>query len=165
MPNIYEITGDIRKLWDLMEEGELDDDMIFDAMMNSQEELAIKLEGYCKWIKNMESDIEGLKKEEDRLYARRKSMENAITRAKQAMQMAMNEAGEKKMECGTFKVGLQRIQPSVQVDEQYIENIPSKYLVPQEPKINRKLMLEDLKNGEDLSGVAHLVEGESLRIR
>ena len=165
MPNIYEITGDIRKLWDLMEEGELDDDMIFDAMMNSQEELAIKLEGYCKWIKNMESDIEGLKKEEDRLYARRKSMENAITRAKQAMQMAMNEAGEKKMECGTFKVGLQRIQPSVQVDEQYIENIPSKYIVPQEPKINRKLMLEDLKNGEDLSGVAHLVEGESLRIR
>lgn len=165
MPNIYEITGDIRKLWDLMEEGELDDDMIFDAMMNSQEELAIKLEGYCKWIKNMESDIEGLKKEEDRLYARRKSLENAITRAKQAMQMAMNEAGEKKMECGTFKVGLQRIQPSVQVDEQYIENIPSKYLVPQEPKINRKLMLEDLKNGEDLSGVAHLVEGESLRIR
>lgn len=165
MPNIYEITGDIRKLWDLMEEGELDDDMIFDAMMNSQEELAIKLEGYCKWIKNMESDIEGLKKEEDRLYARRKSLENAITRAKQAMQMAMNEAGEKKMKCGTFKVGLQRNQPSVQVDEQYIENIPSKYLVPQEPKINRKLMLEDLKNGEDLSGVAHLVEGESLRIR
>ena len=97
MPNIYEITGDIRKLWDLMEEGELDDDMIFDAMMNSQEELAIKLEGYCKWIKNMESDIEGLKKEEDRLYARRKSLENAITRAKQAIQMAMNEAGEKKM--------------------------------------------------------------------
>lgn len=165
MPNIYEITGDIRKLWDLMEEGELDDDMIFDAMMNSQEELAIKLEGYCKWIKNMESDIEGLKKEEDRLYARRKSMENTITRAKQAMQMAMNEAGEKKMECGTFKVGLQRTQPSVQVDEQYIENIPSKYLVPQEPKINRKLMLEDLKNGEDLGTVAHLVEGESLRIR
>ena len=104
MANIYELTSDIRLLWNLMDEGSLEDETIIDAMMNSQEELSIKLEGYCKWIRNMEADIKAFKDEEARISARRKTMENTVKRAKEAMQMAMETAGEKKMPCGTFTV-------------------------------------------------------------
>ena len=165
MENIYELTQGIQLLWDLMEEGAIDDNTLIDAMMNSQEELSIKLEGYAKFIKNMESDIEGLKAEEKRLASRRKTLENTIDRAKAAIKFAMNTAGLKKSKGDLFTVSVQANPKSVVVDEQYIENIPQKYLIPQEPKIDKKLMKEDIENGVDLEGVAHLEQTESVRIR
>lgn len=164
MPNIYEITGDIRKLWDLMEEGELDDDMIFDAMMNSQEELAIKLEGYCKWIKNMESEAEAIKAEEKRLAARRKTLEHAIERAKSSMHYAMNEAGEKKIKGNLFTISVQNNPPSVVMDKD-IDDIPERYIKYLDPEINKAKIKEDIQKGIDVEGIAHLEQTESLRIR
>ena len=168
MASIYELSAEFMTLWQLMEDGTLEDEALEGAFDVAKEDLALKLEGYCKFIKNLESDIAGLKEEEKRLATRRKTMENTIERAKAAMQNAMRIAGEKKMPAGTFTVSLQQNPPRVVLDEQYIENIPEKYLIPQEPTINKKLILEDLKEGfaiPELEGVAHLETGESLRIR
>lgn len=168
MANIYELTNDFQTIWNLMEEGALDDEVLQDIFENTSEELALKLEGYCKFIKNLESDIAGLKEEEKRLNARRKTMENTVERAKAAMQMALSAAGEKKMPCGSFTVSIQDNPPKVVLDEQYLENIPEKYLIQQEPEINKKLMLEDLKENfetPELQGIAHLERTSSLRIR
>ena len=168
MASIYELSEEFLTLWTLMEDGTLDDEALADAFDVAVGDLSAKLEGYCKFIKNLESDIAGLKEEEKRLNTRRKTMETTIERAKAAMQNAMRIAGEKKMPAGTFTVSLQQNPPKVVLDEPYIENIPEKYLVPQEPTINKKLILEDLKEGfaiPELEGVAHLEAGESLRIR
>ena len=168
MASIYELSEEFLTLWILMEDGTLDDEALADAFDVAVGDLSAKLEGYCKFIKNLESDIAGLKEEEKRLNTRRKTMENTIERAKAAMQNAMRIAGEKKMPAGTFTVSLQQNPPKVVLDEPYIENIPEKYLIPQEPTINKKLILEDLKEGfviPELEGVAHLETGESLRIR
>lgn len=168
MASIYELTQEFETLWQLMEDGLLDDEALAGAFDVAKEDLAIKLEGYCKFIKNLESDIAGLKEEEKRLATRRKTMENTVDRAKTAMQNAMRTAGEKKIPAGSFTCSIQANPPRVVLDEQYIENIPEKYLVPQEPTINKKLMLEDLKenfNTPELVGIAHLETGESLRIR
>lgn len=165
MASIYELTEEFTKLWQLMEDDCLDDEALEGAFDVAAEDLALKLEGYCKFIKNLESDVAGLKEEEKRLAARRKTMENTIERSKLVMQRAMTVAGEKKIPAGSFTVSVQQNPPKVVLDEQYIENIPEKYLVAQEPTINRKAMLEDLKAGADLDGIAHLETGESLRIR
>ena len=165
MANIYELTNELSVLWDLMESGELDDDALIGAFDVAKEDLAIKLEGYCKFIKNLESDIQGLKAEEQRLCDRRKTMENTIDRCKNAMKFALNTAGERKIACGTFTVAVQDTTPSVVLDEPYIENIPEEYLVPQEPKIDKKKIKADIDAGKDLEGIAHLEKGTSLRIR
>lgn len=165
MANIYELTADIQLLWNLMEEGEIEDDTLIDAMQNSQEELSIKLENYCKFIKNMEADAKAFKEEEQRLYARRKTLENTIERAKSAMKYAMDVAGEKKIKGNLFTISLQNNPPKVVLDEQYIENIPEKYIKYAEPEVNRALIKEDLTNGVDLEGLAHLEQTEGLRIR
>ena len=168
MASIYQLTEAFETLWNLMEEGLLDDEALIGAFETSTEDLSIKLEGYCKFIKNLESDIAGLKAEEERLAARRKTMENTVKRSKAAMEMAMQKAGYKKLACGSFTCSMQLNNPSVVIDEQYVENIPEKYLIPQEPKIDKKLMLEDLKSGvvlPDLNSVAHLERTESIRIR
>lgn len=168
MANIYDLTQGFQRLYQLMDEGELDDDMLLGAFESETEALTDKLEGYCKFIKNLESDIAGLKAEETRLKTRRQTIENTVERAKKAMETAMRAAGEKKLPCGTFTVSIQSNPPKVVLDEQYIENIPEKYLVAQEPTINKKLMLEVLKENfetPELQGIAHLETGESLRIR
>ena len=165
MANIYELTNELSLLWDLMENGELEDEVLIGAFDCAKEDLADKLEGYCKFIKNLESDIQGLKAEEERLNARRKTMENTVTRCKEAMKFALNTAGEKKIACGTFTVSVQNNAPSVVLDESYIENIPEEYLVPQEPKIDKKKIKADIDAGKNLDGIAHLETGVSLRIR
>ncbi len=165
MANLYELTADIQLLWNLMDQGELDDDAILDAMMNSQEELGIKLEGYCKWIRNMEADVSALKEEEKRLAARRKTLEHTIERAKSSMHYAMNEAGEKKIKGNLFTISVQNNPPKVVMDETYIENIPERYIKYLDPEIDRAKIKEDIQNGIDVEGIAHLEQTESLRIR
>ena len=168
MANIYELTNEFTTLWTLMEEGNLDDEALAGAFEVAAEDLAEKLEGYCKFIKNLESDIAGLKAEEERLASRRKTMENTVKRAKDAMKVAMNTAGEKKIAAGTFTVSVQQNPPKVVMDEQYLENIPEKYLTHPEPEINKKLILEDLKDNfetPELQGIAHLERSDSIRIK
>ena len=168
MASIYEIGNEFATIWQLMEDGTLDDATLAEVFENAKDDLADKLEGYCKLIKNLESDIDGLKAEETRLKARRQTMENTVKRAKEAMKTAMLTAGEKKIAAGSFTVNVQLNPPKLVLDEQYLENIPEKYLIPQEPEINKKQMLEDLKADEslkELEGIAHIEREESLRIK
>lgn len=165
MASIYELTQEFETLWQLMEDGILDDEALEGAFDVATEDLAAKLEGYCKFIKNLESDIAGLKEEEKRLATRRKMMENTVDRAKEAMKKAMTIAGEKKIPAGSFTVSIQSNPPSCVIDCD-LAGIPSKYLIPQEPKVDKKAMLEDLKSEDNiLAGIAHVEQGESLRIR
>ena len=157
MASIYDLTGSFQTLWNLMEEGTLDDEILQEVFENTTEELSIKLEGYCKFIKNLESDIAGLKAEEERLAARRKTMENTIKRSKEAMQRAMNVAGEK-------KVSLQKSPASVVLDVTDTSEVPPRYMRYPEPEVDKTKIKEELSNGVELS-FAHLESKESLRIR
>ena len=165
MASIYELKAEFDTLWMILEDELADDEVIADAFQTATEDLADKLENCCKYIKNCETEIAGLKAEEERLNARRKAKENAVKRLKELMKMAMLAAGEKKIQCGTFTTSIQNNAPSVVVDEQYIENIPSEYLRVKEPEIDKKKLLEDLKSGKELEGIAHLEVTQSLRIR
>lgn len=165
MASIYELKNEFNTLWTILEDELVDDEALVGAWETATEDLSIKLENCCKYIKNEEAVIAGLKEEEERLNARRKAKENAIKRLKQLMQDAMTAAGEKKIQCGTFTTSIQNNAPSVVVDEQYIENIPAEYLRVKEPEIDKKKLLEDLKSGKDLEGLAHLEVKQSLRIR
>ena len=165
MANIYELTESIKLLWDLMDQGELDDDVLKDAMMNSQEDLKDKLEGYCKFIRQMESDVDGVSSEIKRLQDRKAVLKNTIERSKKVMQMAMETAGEKKVKGQIFTISIQANPESVVLDEQYIENIPSAYLKVKDPEVDRAKLKEDLKNGVNLEGIAHLEQNYGLRIR
>jgi len=169
MASLYELTGDYAKFAEIAQQGDLDDDMqamLDGALANLADDIEVKLEGYAKVIKNFESDIEGLKKEEDRLAGKRKILENRVKSMKTAMRDAMIATGKLKVKGDLFSFTVRNNAPSVVMDEQYIENIPKKYLVPQEPKIDRKLLAEDLKaDGAALEGIAHLESSQSILIK
>jgi len=168
MASLYDLTGDYARFSELMEMEELTPEqaeMLKDALDNMVVDIEDKLENYAKIIKNFESDIEGLKAEETRLASKRKTLENNIKNMKARMTDAMIATGKTKIKGSLFSFNMQKNTPSVVIDEAYIENIPSEYLIAQEPKIDKKKLSDDLKAGKDLDGVAHLEQTQTIRIR
>ena len=168
MASLYDLTGDYAKFAEYMEQVELEPEMqeaLEDALNNLGEDIEIKLENYAKIIKNFESDIAGLKAEEERLARKRKAMENSIKNMKQRMTEAMIRTGKVDIKGELFKFKVQANPPAVVMDVNYIEDVPEKYLIAQDPKIDKKKLAEDLKAGVELEGVAHLEASASVRIR
>lgn len=165
MASLYELTGAAYTLRELLAEGELSVEDIKDAIETNNEEIALKLEGCAKFIKNTEGDIAALKAEEERLKERRKSYENSIKNLKRVMSDALLATGDRKIKTQLFTFYIQANTPSVVLDEAYVENIPEKYLIHPEPTVDKKLLADDLKSGVDLEGIAHLEATESIRIK
>lgn len=168
MASLYDLTGEYAKFAEYMEQVELEPEMqeaLEDALNNLGEDIEIKLENYAKIIKNFESDIAGLKAEEERLAKKRKAMENSIKNMKQRMTEAMIRTGKVDIKGELFKFKVQANPPAVVMDVNYIEDVPEKYLIAQDPKIDKKKLAEDLKAGVELDGVAHLEASASVRIR
>lgn len=168
MASLYDLTGDYAKFAEYMEQVELEPEMqeaLEDALNNLDEDIEIKLENYAKIIKNFESDIAGLKAEEERLAKKRKAMENSIKHMKERMTIAMQQTGKLDIKGELFKFKVQANPPAVVMDVNYIEDVPEKYLIAQDPKIDKKKLAEDLKAGVELEGVAHLEASASVRIR
>lgn len=164
MANIYEITNQFSFLRTLEETGEVDDDAITGALDVAKEDLADKIEDYCKVMKNFEALISGLKEEEARLKAKRQVYENTIERMKAAIHWALIVADEKKLVCGNFTCSVQNNPVSCVIDAS-VTDIPRKYLIPQEPKIDKRLLIEDLKASGKQVPYAHLEQSSSVRIR
>ena len=168
MASLYELSGEFVKWSEYMEQTELEPDMaeaLKDALENMAADIDFKLENYAKIIKNFESDIEGLKAEEARLTAKRKAKENAIKAMKERMTIAMQQTGKLDIKTPLFSFKVQKNTPSVVMDVNYIEDVPEKYLIPQDPKIDKKLLKADIEAGADLDGIAHIERSESVRIR
>ena len=164
MANIYEFMSGFMALWELIGDETIEDSVIEECFENMTDDFKVKIENCCKYIKNLESDIEGLKAEEKRIKEKRQAMENSKERLKALMFKAQLASGEKKLVCGSFTTSIQANPPKVVLDESYIENIPEEFLTFPEPEVNKTKIKDALKAGAEL-GFAHLEVSEGLRIR
>ena len=165
MANLYEITQDYLQILSMMEDPELDPQTLADTMEAVEGELEIKAENYAKVMKNLEADVAGIKAEIERLSERKKTIENNIKNMKSALQMAMETTGKTKFKTELFSFGIRKNAPSVIMDEPYIENVPERFLKYSEPTINRTAIKEAIQSGENLEGLAHLEQTESIIIK
>lgn len=165
MANIYEIASDWFRVQEMMEDPEIDPQTLADTFEAIDGELEIKAENYAKVMKNLEGDIAAIKAEIDRLTSKKKTIENNIKNMKATLQNVMEVTGKTKFKTELFSFGIQKNAPSVVIDEQYIENIPERFLKYSDPAINKTAIKEAIQNGENLEGLAHLESKNSLRIR
>lgn len=165
MANIYEITGDWLKLYDMADDPDMDADVWFDTMEAIEGELEVKAENYARLIKQLEADAEGIKKEADRLAARQKTLKNKADWLKKNLEASMQATGKTKFETEHFKFGIQKNPASLKFDEEFaVSNLPLEYLKIVEPEVNKAALKEAIKNGQTFDHV-QLVQSESLRIR
>ena len=159
---LYELTENYRNLQDLLENPEIDQDLITNALDEVGEQLEEKAENIAKLIKTLEVEVNGYKTEEKRLADRRKTLENRITGLKSYIDAAMKATGKKKFKGQLFSFNIQKNPPSVNITDSTL--IPKEYFVEQEPVLDKKTVLAELKNGVIVPG-AELKQTESLRIR
>lgn len=156
---LYEMTVAANQLYDLLTSGEIDEQTFNDTLqaMGTEE----KLESYCKVIRQLEADAEMLKAEKERIENKKKTVDNSIGRMKKAVMEFMKASGTNKASAGTFTVSLSTSKATKIIDESLI---PKKYFIKQEPKIDKKAILEMLKSGAKVKG-CELQINEGVRIK
>lgn len=168
MSKLYEITGDILTLQEMLEE-DTTDEVLKDTLEAVQGEYEVKLESYCKVIKNLEADMDALKKESDRLTAKRKVLEHNIDRLKKAMFDSMKATNTPKVKGQLFTVAIQKnggVKPVIydSTDKYITANLPDELVIVTE-KPNMDAIREELEAGKFINGFSLGERGESLRIK
>ena len=165
---LYEITGELLELQNMIEEG-ADPDIVNDTIESVEFDLEQKAEGYVMVIRNLEAQAKAIKEEEKRLREKRLSAENGIERLKKRLFDSMNATGKKKLNAGVFTLSVQKNGGSLPViiDED-INNMPEELLKIEVKPDTKKIaeLLQDEEKSQLYSKFAHFGErGESLRIR
>jgi hypothetical protein len=132
-------------------------------------ELDTKIENIGCYIKNLEYEIDALKKEEDNLYKRRKAAENKIEGLKRYLNgflvsVMPNEDDRRKWKFKTPRVVL-GYRKSTTVEVSDIEALSDEFLnLKVETTPNKKAIKEALIKGEKVEG-AYLKENINLSVR
>lgn len=92
----------------------------------------------------------GLRSRLDDMKARLARLGERATRKRELVLEAMTEAGLKKLEQPDFTASARVGAPAVLVTSE--EDIPDPYWLAQPPKLDRQLLLADLKRGHDVQG-------------
>lgn len=154
MATLYEIDEEILNCVD-METGEIIDVERLGQLQLARED---KVEGIALWIKNLLSDADAIKSEEEKLAQRRKANENKAKNLKEYLSKFLN--GQK---FKTPKVSISyRKSESVEVTD--ISKLDDDYLKFAEPTVDKAKVKKALKAGTVLQGVS-LVENQNIQIR
>lgn len=159
MTSLYKLSGALRELQEMIEEGQ---EINLDNIEAIEGAIEDKLEGYGKLLRNLESDEQGLRNEEKRIADKRRALSNNISRIKKHVEETMIFTNKRKVKASLFTFNIQNNPPSVFISDSSM--LPSGYLVEQEPAVNKKEILQDLKLGLEVPG-AEIQQTESLRIR
>lgn len=161
MSNIYELSENYRQVFEAISNGE-DDQVYLDTLEAINDSIEDKADNYMRVIKNSEADIEALDKEIKRLHEKKKVLSNGVKRMKESLQEAMERTNKLAFKTTLFSYGIQNNAPSL--DKLDIDKIPKKYFVDQDPKLDKKSLLNDLKEGQEING-ATMKQTKSLRVR
>lgn len=160
---LYELSQAYLTVANMIDEETPDQD-ILNALMTIEGQIEVKAVNIANLIKSIEAEAEIIKAEEKRLSQRRKSRENVVINVKQYLKETMEQMGKDKIKTAVWTVSIQNNPPAVQITNE--DEIPGKFLtlIPERYEVNKKLISEALKAGEEVKG-AELSVGRSLRIR
>lgn len=105
---LYEIAGEFLQLQEMLEDEELDAQVVLDTLEGIEGELNDKIESLCKIIKNIDAQAAAFKAEENRLKAKRISLENKTDSIKQYMYGVMKSTSKTKCGGELFTAAIQK---------------------------------------------------------
>lgn len=161
---LFDLTGDWLRLYDMADDPDTDPQAFFDTMEGIEGEIEDKADGYACVIAKLNGEAKAIKEQEERLSKRRKAIEDNVKFMKDVLQDAMEITGKTKFKTTLFSFGIQNNPETVVLDTD-IYSIPDKFIKYAEPEVNKTAIRNAIKNGEDMSGIAHLVQTRGLRIR
>ena len=142
MATLYEIKQDILDCID-METGEIIDP---DKLAQLQLDKHDKLHNIGLLYLNMRADMEQYKAEKERFAAKEKACKRTMEWAKETLARELNGMKMKETE---FSVSYRTSDP-LEIEEG--ASIPTEYLIPQEPRIDREGLRKALRAGAVIEG-------------
>ena len=154
---LYDLTEQYKDLLELAQDG--GEGVDYTAMLEGLEgAIGDKLDGYCKIIRTLEAEAQALKEEAQRLSQRKASLENNVTRIKEALKGGMMRLGMDKHKSPLFTVSITKPRDRVEVTN--IAAVPSEFIKQAEPTVDKKAVMDAIKGGGQVPGV-NIVQGET----
>lgn len=161
--SLYELTGKMLELQDMLDSGEYDEETLNDTLESVEAVIEDKADGYAKIIANLTASTEAITIEIKRLNDRMKSYDKAIQRLRDNLKESMIVTGKTKFKTDLFSFSVAANPPKLVIDDQ--EDIPIDYqIVKKEILVDKAALKEALKSGKLIMG-CHLEQGTSLRIK
>ncbi|MGL5646731.1 MAG: siphovirus Gp157 family protein [Clostridium sp.] len=163
MAKLYELTEGYRNIMELIESGEMEKESLAAAISTIENDMGEKLDNITCIIREYERDIEAIKKEEERLKARKVTLGNAIEGLKHYIKVSLQETGKKSLKTSLNSWTIRKATPSVNIlDNMQIPKELTKEKITIE--VDKKAIKEKILNGEQVAG-AELIYKESLLIK
>lgn len=124
MPTLYQMTAEVRQLYEMFENEEIDEQTFNDTVEGMG--VLEKVEGYCQIIKQLNADSSMFKAEIDRLTSKKKTLDAKIKWLKEQLLNFYVSNGSKQLKAGTFTVSSRKTQFVDIPDE---SKIPKKYCI------------------------------------
>ena len=162
MSTLYELTNEYMALLEMAEDPDIDPQAFADTLEALGGELEMKADGYARVMKELEGRAATMRFESKRLENGYKTIVRNIDRMKHALQDSMVATDKRKFKTDLFSFSIRKNPASVVIDRE--TSIPPEFLIPQDPKIDKKAIKAAIDRGDDIT-FAHLEQGESLIIR
>lgn len=164
MSTLYELTGQMIDLMEMLEDPELDEKALLDTLEGLEGEYNDKVEGWCKVIKSLEAEQKALKEESKRLSNRAAAIENNLSRMKNFVMDSLRATG--RQEAGNvLKARIQRNGGQLPIiyssEAKDVPNVYRKTTYSFDTDMIRAV----LDSGESLDFAKYGERGESLRIK
>ena len=162
---LYELADNFKYAENLLNSAESDFELkeAMDYFAEAETELTDKVENIAKLIKNFEASEEAYKNEANRLSEQAKVYRNRINSLKRYVQQTMEFNDIDKVSGNLFTVSL-RNNSVYSMDISKDAKIPNEYYIPQPSKLDRRKLLDHIKDtGEIFDGVS-VHKGKHIRI-
>lgn len=159
---LYELASEYQEVLNMIEAGDVDEQVIADTLESIGGEIEDKADAYAKMIAVLNADVDALKKEADRLTARKKAIEANIDRMKASLENAMRATGKTKFKTQFFSFNIQKNPAKPDILD--VDSVPGEFWVMQAPTLDRTAIRDYLKEHGDQEW-AKLIQTEGLRIR
>lgn len=164
MLKLYEIAEEYMQLCEIAEDTDVDAQVFKDTLAGIEAELEVKADAYAVILTNLDNDVEKIDKEIERLTKMKKTLKSRSDFLKKNLTNTMLLMDKKKFKTDIHSYSIQKNAPSLNILNE--AKIPEKYMIAQEPKLDRKMLLADVKeNPEAFKDIAETKQTENLRIR
>lgn len=160
--SLYDLTGEYLELLEVLEDPDVDEESVKKALKGLEGTIISKFDGYMKVYRTLEHKVAALKAESNRLDKKRKTANNSMTRMKELLMQSMIATKRDKVETDLFKAIITDGKGSVVIDDE--DEIPDEFLIEQEPKVDKKALMDFLgKHPNQEFEYAHIEPGKQLR--
>lgn len=154
---LYELTTAYNELLDI----DIEPEQLQEHLKNLEDAIEDKADSIAAVLTELQGDIDAIKKEEDRLYKRRKQFEDRQVFLKNYLQEAMYSVDKTKFKTQLHTFSIQKNPPTLYIIDE--SKIPEDFYKI-ERKLNRTEFKDAVKNGL-YADIAELRQTEGLRIR